>query len=374
MNKVITYVYLSGRKERLKQDFKDAEEFFYSYLYFKRQGFNTEVIEFSHSDNYINSLLKFIDKILRKITKLPFFMSDILITRNIKQLLRSDNVVLTSDRIACSILPLLVVNSIRKRKTDYTCVVLGLFQHKNVKGLRKILQKLLINSILKNCDHFIFLGKGEFDYATVEYPKYEEKFNFVPFCIDTNFWKIDSDTPKNKKGVLFVGNDGNRLYDLVLKIAAELPNIDFKLVTSNIEKNQISTDNVKLINGHWQSNKISDTELRNYYQESKITIIPLKNTLQPSGQSVALQSMANGTPVLISKTDGFWSYKDFLNNENIFFIEENNIQTWKENIEKLYNNKELLNKVKLNAIKTINNNFHLDIFHQQLEKIMGIKK
>ena len=39
-------------------------------------------------------------------------------------------------------------------------------------------------------------------------------------------------------------------------------------------------------------------------QESKITIIPLKNTLQPSGQSVALQSMANGTPVLISKTDG----------------------------------------------------------------------
>ena len=84
--------------------------------------------------------------------------------------------------------------------------------------------------------------------------------------------------------------------------------------------------------------------------------------------------MANGTPVLISKTDGFWSHKDFLNNENIFFIEENNLDTWKENIEKLYNNKELLNKVKVNAIKTINNNFHLDIFHQQLEKIMGIKK
>ena len=116
MNKVITYVYLSGRKERLKQDFKDAEEFFYSYLYFKRQGFNTEVIEFSHNDSYINSLLKFIDKILRKITKLPFFMSDILITKNIKQLLRSDNVVLTSDRIACSILPLLIVNSVKKKE------------------------------------------------------------------------------------------------------------------------------------------------------------------------------------------------------------------------------------------------------------------
>ena len=374
MNKVITYVYLSGRKNRLKQDFKDAEEFFYSYLYFKRKGFNTEVIEFSHNDSFMNSFLKLTDKILRKITKLPFFMSDILIIKNIKQLLKSDHVVLTSDRIACSILPLLVINSIRKRRTDYTCVVLGLFQHKNIIGIRKILQKLLIKSILKKCNHFVFLGKGEFNYATIEYPKYKEKFNFVPFCIDTKFWKVDKDTPENRNGVLFVGNDGNRLYDLVLEIAYAMPDINFKLVTSNINKNQINTDNVELISGHWQSNKISDTALRTYYQESKITIIPLRNTLQPSGQSVALQSMANGTPVLISKTDGFWSYEDFINNKNILFIKENNLEGWKKNIEKVYSNNELLNKVKVNAIETINNNFHLDIFHKQLEKIMGIEK
>jgi len=373
MNKVITYVYLSGRKNRLKKEFNDAEEFFYSYLYFKRLGFNTEIIEFSHNDGVVNSLLKFLDKVLRKTTKLPFFMSDILIIRNIKQLLSSDYVVLTSDRIACSILPLLIVNSLKKRKANFTCVVLGLFQHKGVKGLKKIFQNLLINSILKHCDNFIFLGKGEFDYAAIEHPKYKEKFHFVPFCIDTNFWKIKEASSNSKNGILFVGNDGNRLYDLVLELAVKLPNIKFKLITSNINEDKLSSENVHLVMGHWQSNKISDTELKRYYQESKLTIIPLRNTLQPSGQSVALQSMANGTPVLISKTDGFWSYEDFQDNKNIFFIEENNIETWKETINKLYNNDELLSQVSENAIKTINNNFHLNIFHRNLEKIMGIE-
>ena len=40
-----------------------------------------------------------------------------------------------------------------------------------------------------------------------------------------------------------------------------------------------------------------------------MTIIPLKNSIQPSGQSVALQSMACGTPVVITETFGFWDKK-----------------------------------------------------------------
>jgi glycosyltransferase involved in cell wall biosynthesis len=374
MNKVITYVYLSGRKERLREDFMDAEEFFYSYLYFKRKGYQAELVQFSHNSGFVNTLLKFTDKVLRKITKLPFFMSDILITKNIKQLFKSDHVVLTSDRIACSILPLLVMNSLRKRKTEFTCVILGLFQHRSVKGVRKSFQRILINIILKKCSNFIFLGKGEFNYATNEHPKFKEKFKFIPFCIDTNFWKIDKDIKEKKDGILFVGNDGNRLYDLVLKLAAELPTIEFKLITSNIHQNQIITKNVKLISGHWGSNIISDSELRKYYQESRITIIPIKNSLQPSGQSVALQSMANGTPVLISKTDGFWSYDDFTDNDNIFFVEKNNVEGWKENIERLYNNEKLLEEVQEKGENTIKNSFHLDIFHKQLEQVIGLEK
>ena len=64
MNKVITYVYLSGRKERLREDFMDAEEFFYSYLYFKRKGYQAELVQFSHNSGFVNTLLKFTDKVI----------------------------------------------------------------------------------------------------------------------------------------------------------------------------------------------------------------------------------------------------------------------------------------------------------------------
>ena len=43
----------------------------------------------------------------------------------------------------------------------------------------------------------------------------------------------------------------------------------------------------------------------------------MKDSLQPSGQSVTLQSMSLGIPVLISKTVGFWDFSKFRDEENI---------------------------------------------------------
>ena len=53
-----------------------------------------------------------------------------------------------------------------------------------------------------------------------------------------------------------------------------------------------------------------------FYEQSNLSIIPLKNSLQPSGQSVALQSMSMEVPVLMTKTDGFWDHSVFDNNKN----------------------------------------------------------
>ena len=46
--------------------------------------------------------------------------------------------------------------------------------------------------------------------------------------------------------------------------------------------------------------------LKEIYDKSFISLIPLKDSLQPSGQSVALQSMSMMVPVIITKTVGFW--------------------------------------------------------------------
>ena len=38
-----------------------------------------------------------------------------------------------------------------------------------------------------------------------------------------------------------------------------------------------------------------------------------------------MQSMATGTPVIISKTIGFWDYDNFIDNKNIFLLEDGSI-------------------------------------------------
>ena len=89
---------------------------------------------------------------------------------------------------------------------------------------------------------------------------------------------------------------------------------------------------------------MTDKDLSKYYSQSFLTILPINNTIQPSGQSVTLQSMAVGTPVLISKFDGFWEKDIFINNKNIFFIENFNYDEWANLIRKLYKNQILFRK------------------------------
>jgi glycosyltransferase involved in cell wall biosynthesis len=110
--------------------------------------------------------------------------------------------------------------------------------------------------------------------------------------------------------------------------------------------------------------------MKNFYQNSLITIIPIRETFQPSGQSVALQSIACGTPVLISKTSGFWDKDLFKDGDNIFFVKENNTNSWEVEINKLYKNKSALENCSLNGIKTVKEHLDLTKFSQNLYRLV----
>ena len=99
-------------------------------------------------------------------------------------------------------------------------------------------------------------------------------------------------------------------------------------------------------------------ELRDLYRESWITILPLKDSIQPSGQSVALQSLACGTPVVITDTKGFWDRKNFINEKNIFFVKNNNVKEW--------NKDQLYKRMIDNADMLLKEHYNLDMFHEKL--------
>ena len=76
-----------------------------------------------------------------------------------------------------------------------------------------------------------------------------------------------------------------------------------------------------------------------------------------------------GTPVIISKTIGFWDYKNFVNDENIFLIETNTAKNWADKINELYGDYDLLNRIAHNGKELIHSKFNLKIFNNYLEEL-----
>ena len=109
--------------------------------------------------------------------------------------------------------------------------------------------------------------------------------------------------------------------------------------------------------------------MKEFYLESKLSIIPLKDTYQPSGQSVALQSMSLGIPVMITRTKGFWQKNLFFNDENIIFVNDFHHKTWIKKINEIFYDDSKLKKISKNAKETIIENYKLEKFYDFLSQL-----
>ena len=317
----VTYIFGFGRSKLISSAENFADEFFYGYFKLLNDKQNINYIEFEDNSEKLSFKIisSFISRVLRKVSKLSFFIENICNLKNFKILWNTNHIIATNDRIGISLLPFLIIYKLFN-VNQTTVVVMGLLAKQTRNLTSHIIQRILLNIFFSLGSNFIFLSKGECIQAEVSYKKYKEKFHFVPFCVDTSFWKRDASKKIKRTKILFIGNDGRREYDLVLEIAKALPQYEFLLINSNIEETLINSDNVTLIKGSWNKRVLTDQQLRDFYHEGLLSIIPIKNTYQPSGQSVALQSMSMKVPVIISDTIGFWDKEMFKNNENIFFM------------------------------------------------------
>ena len=346
----ITYFFLEGRSERLSS--KGPNDFFYFYNFFNKNNYDISYIEAkSEGVRASNFFLYIIDKLLRKLTKLSVHSHKFLNISNVKTIIESDKLILTNESIGFSLA--IFFKIIKKfNNLDTTVFIMGSFDkaQKN-----KYFSKLYLKFMLKTYDKFIFLGLGELEHAKKVYPYLVSNFFYLPFTIDQDFWSTKHLLLKNseEKSVLFIGNDLNRDYRFLLELCNHAENIKFKIITNRIDSKKINNSNIALIKGDWKESTLSDLDIKKLYAESTLTIIPLVETYQPSGQSVALQSMSMGVPVLITDTKGFWDREIFKDRDNIIFMKENNVYIWKDTLEKLINDQDTLSKISKNAKQTL---------------------
>lgn len=344
---------------------------FYGYHHFLNKYKNVSINEFDLNQSRIRRLFFiYFEKNIRSLLKLPLYWSFIVTKKHFVELKESDYAIFSSNRIGCSALPMVIYLKLKKHKITTLSFVLGLFSRKPKFKIFVPIQSLYIKSFFKNIDKFIFLSQGEYEYALKHYPKYKNKYFLLPFAVDLDIWS-NKKSFQRKKNILFVGNDGFRDYKLAEELSKLLKDFNFVYVSENINESNLNNKNSDIKNGSWGEPSLTDIDLKGEYQKAFLTIIPLKNSLQPSGQSVSLQSIACGTPVLITKTEGFWDNKGFIDSENIHFAKTNNPLLWKDKILEIFNmsNQDYEN-ISKNGRNLIVKNYSLDKFSQQIEEIL----
>ena len=371
--KNLTFVFVSGRKEHYEKNLIEAREHYYTLPLYDEHENNINVIEFQENSSALNNLLYLIDRIMNKLLSLPFYMHKLSNKKNYRILKKSDHIFLITESTGFSALPMLKALKIfSSSKAKVHMFVMGLYSKKLKYNKLRFLHNLIINLLVLFLDNLFFLGKGELDNAK-KITKKHKKLHFVPFSIDEEFWVSNNKIEiKDKEKIIFVGNDGNRNVDLLIQIAKELSSYEFIFVSNLETVKKVNLDNVTVLGDGWGREGLKDVELKQLYLDSKITILPLKESFQPSGQSVALQSMSLGIPVLISETEGFWDKEQFKDNKDIFFVKDNSIDGWVKRIKEVYEDEDLLEKVSNNSRDIVKNILNLNEFHRTVKNIIKL--
>ena len=369
--KSVTYFYAGNRKDKVEGSSEEARELYYSYHSFYENNYKMEIVEFAQYETLVSRILYFYDRILNKFFSIPSYSHKVCTYSNYKKIKKSDIVFLVNEGVAFSVLPMLFFIK-KSDKTQINIFSMGLFSKKPKTGFNK-LNLIYIKLLVSFVDNILFLGKGELNKAKKQV-KNKDKLKFIGFSVDTEFWTPSPNRKINKKQILFVGNDSNKDALLVLKICELLPSYDFICISKLKVLKTKNLDNLTVLDGEWNNSTISDKKLKKYYESSFITINPLFESYQPSGQSVSLQSMSLGTPVLISKTKGFWDYDSFIDNDNIFFIDSKDPNLWAKKILDLSSNQEIVKKVSQQGKKLIVDNYNLNNFYNNLKNIIEIKE
>jgi len=351
----VTFVFKT-RQDGYSENINYPREHYYYFHNFLK-NYKSNIIE----EQEPNILLNIFFKILRKLTNLPFFTEKYLSLKNIKILKKSDNIVITNQNIYFSLLPIIYILKMLNKETNVFIFAMGI--NENLKINSKIIKKLFF----ENVDLIFFISKGEKRNFEENYHKYSKKFKYIPFSIDTNFWNSKQNL-KQKTKILFVGNDYFRDFKFLRKLVESMPFEEFVIVSSNHMLNFNNFKNVIHFNSNFHNQRLTNIQLIKLFEEAYVSIIPLKNSFQPSGQSVALQSMSMKVPVIISKTNGFWDNENFKNEKNIILVKENNLEVWKEEILNLKNNTIFNNKLTSKAYEVLLEHYDIEKNYALLRK------
>ncbi len=306
----VAYVYLKGRTARLAEFVRGEvpTEFFYGSVEMARQGHQVTHHEID-PDLPPGLAERVVGRIVPRAVR-PVKTGPAILTQAYRlaaELNRADCIMATGGNIAFALSALARMGVIRKPIVGIQCGVLN-FEHGKWK--RKVSRQLLLGM------HTLLFGEAELAPMREFFDLPEEVISVNLFGVDANFWRPDPDVKRDI--VLSIGNDGRRDFG-TLVAAAESIRMPVHIVTK-LPLPVPLPDNVTHHRGSWHGAELSDAQIRALYQRARVVVVPIQPTNQPSGQSVTLQAMACGCPVVLTETEGLWSHEQMEDGRNVLLV------------------------------------------------------
>ncbi len=306
----VAFIYMKGRAARLAEVERGEvpTEFFYGSIEMARHGHQITHFEIDPDQpaNLSERLLgQLFPRSLRPVKTNPGIV--IQAYRLAAELNRADCIVATGGNIAYALAGLARFGVIRKPIVGIQCGILN-FQHRP--GRRWVSRELLLRM------HTLLFGDAELEPMRRFFDLPDDVISVNHFGVDTKFWQPDASTPRDI--VFAIGNDGRRDFSTLVAAADRIP-LPVHIVTKMPLPAGLPP-NVTQHRGSWHGAEFSDGQIRALYQRARVVVVPLHPTTQPSGQSVTLQAMACGCPVVLTETEGLWSREQLRDGQNVLFV------------------------------------------------------
>jgi len=220
---------------------------------------------------------------------------------------RSDVVFSTVDTVG---IPLMLLKRAGRLRPPLVYAAIGLPER--LAQLRSERMRRLYASALGSCAAVIAYSEHEGDdlrswlAARGQAPRIE----FVPFGVDSESFEPIRDPPTID--VVSVGADPHRDFELLLKVAAQMPDASFRIVTSADHSRGLRTrpDNVEL------EVDVPFEEMRRRLAEARVVALPVRENSYSGATTVLLQALALAKPVVVTRTKAITSGYGLVDGEN----------------------------------------------------------
>ena len=225
----------------------------------------------------------------------------------------------------------------------------------------KIILWLLKSAIIVVC-----LSNNQKKYLEERFSFSQDKVFFVPLGVDIKYYQPIYEGRKNY--ILSVGRDNGRDYKTIIETAILMPEREFQIVCSrrNLEGINNIPKNVKIFYD------LPFSELNRKYQEAEILLLITHNDsfgdgADCSGQTVLLDAMANGLPIIVSRKEYLTDY--VIDGKEAIFVDFYNPNKIKIAIESLLNNHRFRKEIAIRARQRVEVEFSTKKMAERLSDI-----